>query len=314
VKNPDLPDIWRDADIIAAGFASAVAILLLGLLLSVPFAGAQTVPFTGRVDSYTDGSIGTYSLGWGDMASYHGAEYATVKWTPDEDGIFCGFETKTHGDADIDVTMSGSGIANVTWSDHVQAVGDDVEGFYLWPEECFAYASGTTYSFNFSNSGGVSDLTRMYAASATPTAYVQLQYNDGLGWSVKDGHPYFAIVGTSNTSTMEWYETNITGIVPTDVDPDWWGGWKALRDDITTNKVPFGYVGQILDVWESLGDGTSTEWNVTVFGNTIPLMSATDTETAVGTSNFAMVYQFIEWLMWFSFVWFVANRAMDMHI
>jgi len=67
-------------------------------------------------------------------------------------------------------------------------------------------------------------------------------------------------------------------------------------------------------VWESLGDGTSTEWNVTVFGNTIPLMSATDTETAVGTSNFAMVYQFIEWLMWFSFVWFVANRAMDLHI
>jgi len=183
----DPPIIPRDVDIVVAGFVSAVVILLLGLFLTVPFAGAQTVPFDGRIDPAT-GVVGSYSLRFGVFSGYQPPSYARIEWTPTSTGIFCGFETKMNGESGtdpIDVTMSGDGIMEITWSDHEPGVSGTVEGFYLWPEECVTYASGTTYSFNFSTTNGRDDSMYLYGSAGTSSVYEQWQYNGPYDCVVK---------------------------------------------------------------------------------------------------------------------------------
>lgn len=274
-----------------------------GVALATASALAQVVPFDGRIDSYTDGFNGSYNLEFGDFGSYHGGYYAAVEWTPTSTGIFCGFETIFESaESPIDISVSGSDILTVSWLNQTVPPGSSglTSGFYLWPEECFTFTSGTKYRFDFSTTGGVTDSTMIWGASATPTNYVLWQYNDGLGWSVKNGHPEFTIIGTANSSTVAWYVSS-TPQFPYDFNPDSdvcadWGPftivcrmlqWLFVPSDdaiadydayktLITTKAPLGYFDATQDAFYSMMGASSTDYeSVTITSSSLQTLYIT---------------------------------------
>jgi len=312
----DPPTIPRDADIIAAGFVSAILILLLGLLLTVPFASAQTVPFDGRIDEVT-GYSGAVA-GFGNRSGYHPATYAQVLWTPTSTGIFCGFEAYATQEIPIDVSLEGSDIATITWTNESGTWNGSTYffDFFLWPEECFTFTSGTTYSFTFDNTGDVSNVGYLQGTSVTTTGYEVWQYNDGVGWWQQFGKTAgFAIIGTENASTTDWYQQNVEPTMPVDVAVgDWWAGWRNLGTTLFTEKAPFGYVSSVAAIWDDIGSGTSSDFHLTVYGSEVSMFDATATKNVVGEGNWNLVRSFTEALIWFSFMMYIVVRVNQIEV
>jgi len=220
----------------------------------------------------------------GDYSGYQPATYANVVWTPTTPGISCGFETKTSGAYPVDVTVEGSDILTFTWTNHAQTAAYDIEGFYMWPEECFSYSSGTEYTFTFSNTGAADHAQRIFGAYGTSTPYETWQYNGGLGWRLMPWHPYFAIVGTNNSSTVAWYASS-TPQFPYDFNPESdicadWGPFTSVCNmmlwlfkpsasstdayngyvSLLTTKAPLGYFNATQDAFFTLMGSSSTNY------------------------------------------------------
>jgi len=308
----DPPTVPRDVDIIAIGFGSAVAILLLGLLLSVPFAGAQTVPFDGRIDELSGDSTGPGAPTFGLSGGYQSMTYARLDWIPTSTGIFCGIETQITQEINVDVTLEGGGVS-LSWQDQV-ADGVSLD-LYLWPEECFTYTSGTTYSFTFANSDAVSNVGYLYYGNGTSTNYQFWQYKESVGWYQLFGkYPEWAVIGTSNSSSTEWYQTNVEVTLPEDTSvTEWWSGWQELGTKAFSTKAPFGYVSSVIAIWEDLDTGTSSDYTLNINGQEVAFFDATATEAAIGSGNWTMVRAFMETLLWFSLLtyWLVRVNAIQ---
>jgi len=335
----DPPFIPSDASIIAVGFIAAVATLLLGLVLWVGMASAQTVPFDGRIDSLTDGSPGgAYALDFGVVGGYQAPTYANVVWIPTSTGIFCGFETYGSGVGTTTVSLTGVGIATVSWT-QAWAQGNAIRTYTLWPEECFTYTSGTSYTFAFSSTNN----SHHYIAGAygTSTNYEKWQYNDGLGWRIVQGHPYFSVIGTNNSSTVAWYASS-TPQYPYDFNPEStvcadWGpftpvcnmliwlfkpsdgammDFEIVRDDMLAS-VPLGYFTLAADAFNGI-EATGASSTVITVSTTLGTIEMWNTSTTANSSLWKTVspplFAIERVGMWMGFLFYLYVRARDLHV